>query len=52
MKTYEVMLKLLKVSLNMGGKSEEKIKSELDSFSCNINANEWLSLAELARNNL
>lgn len=51
MKTYEVMLKLLKVSLNMGGKSEEKIKSELDSFSCNINANEWLLLAELARRN-
>ena len=51
MKTFEAMLKLLKVSLNMGGKSKEDIKSELDSLACNINRDEWLEIADLSRRN-
>ena len=51
MTAFEALLKLLKVSLNAGGKSKEEIKKELSAFVEDINESEWAGIVEAAKRN-
>ena len=49
MKTFEHILALLKVSLNLGGKTDETIKEELSAFVGEIDIREWHDIAHTAK---
>lgn len=51
MKTFEYLLDLLKVSLNTGGKTSENIKEEVRAVVNNLDDNEWIELAQIAKRN-
>ncbi len=49
MDSFNAILALLKVSLNVGGKTDEEIKKELDVFTGEIKSNEWSEIAHTAK---
>ena len=48
---HEALLKLLKVSLNVSGKTQDEIKSELALITKDISESDWIELARAARRN-
>ncbi len=51
MSTFEILLKLLKISLNLCGKKEEEIKYELSNFISEIEEVKWMEVVENAKRN-
>ena len=51
MKIFEYLLLLLKISLNVSGKTQEEIKEEVLSATAGISEAEWVEIAQMARKN-